>query len=79
MGKISQWLENPIVFIYVLVGFMASMVIINLIIDAKYDYVICQADRCYRAESYTKTKDGLEFIYDDKTRTLTGDSVIRER
>jgi hypothetical protein len=73
---------NNITPIYAIVGMFLLIVlvmIIAIVLSPNYKYIICQYDKCYRAESYEKTSDGLRFKYNNKDRILGGAYTIREK
>jgi hypothetical protein len=77
---IKRWnLDRADVLALTFVLILTILSIFSTLNSPVYNYIICQGDRCIRVESYTKTSNGLEYLYDDKKGIVQGDYIIKEK
>jgi hypothetical protein len=79
MDRIMKWsANNQMTLMIYIITFIIFLTLIMVWLSPITKYYICQADRCWAAEKYEKTSNGLIFYYDDKRREIVGDYIIKE-
>jgi hypothetical protein len=78
--KFMQFVEDrPSLTVIGLFIFIVVLVISLAQLSPAYNWVICQHERCWKAQHYETTTDGLIFHYNGKKYKIIGDYMIKEK
>jgi predicted RND superfamily exporter protein len=80
IDKILQFIEDrPSQTIIGLFIIIIVLVISLAQLSPAYNWVICQHERCWKAQSYRTLPNGVAFQYDGKKYEVIGDYLIKEK